>query len=112
MATDEGGKDLAKSGNGDGTMSDYGARAAFALDRLLPGPNRDKAVERIFNCSPRMARYLRRGMFWTAERLTQASLAIENFDNYIATPNLQHRLDALEAEIAELRQHLRGEDND
>lgn len=107
MASDEGGKHLAKDGNR--TMSDYGARAGLALDRLVPGPNRDKAVERIFNCSPRMARYLRKGLFWTTDRLTQASRAIENFDAYIATPNLQQRLDALEAEIAELRELTRGE---
>jgi len=84
----------------------------MALERCIPGPNRDKAIARLFGVSDRMARYLRCGQHWTVERLTQASTALQGFDQYISTPNIHHRLDAMEAELTELRQHLKASGGD
>lgn len=82
-------------------MSDYGLRAAQALDTLVPGPHRDKAVARLFRCSVRMAQYLRRGEYWTADRLSQASRTLgAAFDVLLYDP------DAMAAEIAELRRRI------
>lgn len=111
MASTEARKDIALQRKAGRMTADYGQRAALALDRCIPGPNRDKAVARLFGVSVRMAQYLRRGQHWTAERLSQASGALAGFDQYIATPNVHARLDELEAEIATLRRDLRvGED--
>lgn len=113
MASDAKRKDIAHQRNGDRMTADYGQRAALALDRCIPGPNRDKAVARLFGVSVRMAQYLRRGQHWTTERLTQASAALQSVDQYISAPNIHQRLDAMEAELTELRQHLKvseGED--
>lgn len=94
------------------SVTDYGARAAAALDQLLPGPHRDKAVARLFNVSVRMAQYLRSGRFWTAERLSQASRALGvDFDVRIAAPSADRiwdRIGELEREIAALRQEQWG----
>lgn len=98
-------KNLAKARKD--VSADYGQRAALALDRCIPGPHRDKAVARLFGVSVRMAQYLRRGQFWTAERMSQASQMLASFDQYISAPNIHQRLDALEAEIATLREQLK-----
>lgn len=108
MASAQERKNLADERKGDRMTADYGQRAALALDRCVPGPNRDKAVARLFGVSVRMAQYLRRGQFWTAERLTQASAAMQEFDQYIAAPNLHQRLDALQTELEELREQVRA----
>jgi hypothetical protein len=113
MASEPERKDIAHQRNGDRMTADYGQRAALALDRCVPGPNKDKAVARLLNVSVRMAQYLRRGQHWTAGRLTQASATLRGFDQYISAPNIHQRLDAMEAELTELRQHLKeseGED--
>lgn len=111
MATETGGSIASQKGRARMT-ADYGQRAAIALDRCIPGPYRDKQVARLFGVSVRFAKMLRAGQHWTAERLTQASQALKGFDEYLASPNLHRRLDALEAEIAELRRDIqdRGED--
>ena len=107
MASGQEGKDLAQKGkdlapNGNAPMTaDYGRRAAAALDLLIPGPHRDKAIARLFGTSVRMAKYLRSGRHWTAERLSQASRALgAGFDValYSPAPSAQH--DAEMAEIA------------
>lgn len=54
--------------------ADYGIRAATALNDFLPGRHRDKIVAGVFNVSLRMAKYLRKGQYWTTDRLTQASV--------------------------------------
>lgn len=110
MASIEERKVLAHQRKAERMTADYGQRAALALDRCIPGPNRDKAVARLFGVSVRRAQYLRRGQFWTAERLSQASAALERFDQYISSPNLIARIDELEAEIADIRTYLRGEE--
>lgn len=110
MASRQSGKDFAIRGKGGRMTADYGQRAALALDRCIPGPNRDKAVARLFGVSVRMARYLRGGQHWTAERLTQASAAFDEFDEYISAPNLHVKLDRLEADLAEVRRLIRGDD--
>lgn len=112
MASAPGCKDIAHQRKAERMTADYGQRAALALDRCVPGPNRDKAVARLFGVSVRMAQYLRRGQFWTAERLTQASTALQGFDQYISAPNIHQRLDALEAELSALRKHLGDEGED
>lgn len=107
MASDLGGKIVANRGKRSVT-ADYGQRAALALERCIPGPNRDKAIARLFNVSDRMARYLRCGQYWTAERLSQASAAIKQFDSYISAPNIHARLDEMEAELTALREQLKS----
>lgn len=83
--------------------SDYGTRAALALDELLPHGNRDKAVQRLFDVSLRMAKYLRVGKHWTIERLNQASRVIDGFDVLVASPE---RLSMLRMEMDELDKRL------
>jgi hypothetical protein len=113
MASEPSGKIIANRGKGGQMTADYGQRAALALDRCVTGPNRDKTVARLFGVSVRMARYLRCGQHWTADRLSQASAALSTFDQYISAPNLHQRLDALEAELGDLRRHLcRNEGDD
>lgn len=92
------------------SVSDYGARAAFAVDTLVPGPNRDKKVARLFSISVRMAQLLRAGRFWTTERLSQASRLLgSDFDALLADPSLlRARLCELEREIADIRNRLGG----
>lgn len=107
VAREPEGKDIAHEGKRRMT-ADYGQRAAMALDRCVPGPHRDKIVAGKLGVSVRMAKYLRAGLFWTTDRLTQASRSFEDFDAYIATPNLHQRLDELQAEIEALRQHIQG----
>jgi len=101
--------DLANERNG-GIPGDYGRRAAYAINRLVPGPNRDKAVARLFECSIRTAQYLRAGLHWSIDRLNIASKKVNGFDAYLAT-DLNARLDFLEQELAELRGNLRTRDN-
>lgn len=68
-------------------VSDYGARAAAALNDLLPGQHRDKRVARKFGVSLRTAKYLRAGQHWTTERLSQASALLgKAFDAAIYRP--------------------------
>jgi len=92
--------------------ADYGIRAATALNLLLPGQHRAKAIQRLFDVSERTAKYLLAGRHWTIDRLSQASRAIQGFDEFISTPNIHHRLDAMEAELTELRQHLKASGGD
>lgn len=109
-------------GSGVAPVTDYGVRAAAALNELLPPQHRDKTVARMFDCSVRFAKYLRQGRFWTAERLSQASRALgSDFDMRLAVPEafrvpttlgVHERLDALEAEIVGLRQQLRDGGNE
>jgi hypothetical protein len=64
--------------------TDFALRAGQALEALLPERDRDKAIARLFNCSVRMAKYLRTGQSWTVERLGQASAALgEAFDRLV-----------------------------
>lgn len=53
-------------------QDNYGLRAAEALDELLPKENRAKAIARLFDCTPRFAKYLLKGECWTVRRLAQA----------------------------------------
>ncbi len=55
------------------TQDKFGPRAAAALDAVLPRRDRIKTVQRLFDVSGRMARYLLVGDHWTARRMTQAS---------------------------------------
>lgn len=110
MAINQGGKNPSNRGSGH-MPSDYGQRAALAINDLVPGPNRDKALARIFRCTDRMVRYLRNGRYWSIDRLNQASAAIKGFDAYIASP-LHARFSALEQELGELREMLGGEHDD
>lgn len=107
MATNQDGKDIANRGNG-AVSSDYGVRAGSALNRLVPGPNRDKAIARLFDVSDRMARYLRAGQFWTVDRLNIASQRIAGFDAYLASPDFHTRLDQIARELDEIRSNIRG----
>lgn len=88
--------------------ADYGVRAATALNLLLPGQHRAKAIQRIFDVSERTAKYLLAGRHWTVERLTQASKAVQGFDEFISTPNIHRRIETVEAQITELREHLKA----
>ena len=110
VTSEQDGKELAVNGNEQPTH--YGLRAGYALERCVPGPNRNKKIETIFNCSPRMARYLRAGLYWSIERLNIASTKIKKFDAYLASPDFQTRFDELERELAELREDIRGGDRD
>jgi hypothetical protein len=99
-------------GNGSATRlhrmsADYGIRAATALNLLLPGQHRAKALQRMFDVSERTAKYLLAGQHWTTARLSQAGKAIEGFDELISTPNLHARMDAMETQIAELQRQVR-----
>lgn len=107
MASEPKRKDVAHQRKDGRMTADYGQRAALALDRCIPGPNRDKAVARLFGVSVRFAQYLRRGQHWTAERLTQASNALAEFDEYISAPNIRAQITRLEADIAEVKRLAR-----
>lgn len=112
MASEPEGKILAKEGR-PRVSADYGQRAAFALNQCARGPNADKIIAGAFGISPRMVKYLRKGFYWTTERLNQASAAFRAFDAYLAAPDQLHaRLDELEQELADLRSLLGGGDGD
>lgn len=99
MASDEERNNLAKRAK---PMSDYGMRAASAVNLILPGRNRDKLLARMFGCSVRTAQYLRAGQFWTVDRLSQASRMLGvAFDRALYAPvsSAQHALEM--DEIAE-----------
>jgi hypothetical protein len=92
---------------------DYALRAARALEELIPERNRDKAIARLFNCSVRMAVYLRRGEKWTIARLNQASAALGaefdrrlcGLDQVIPSPeDINARLTRVEALLADFFQ--------
>ena len=99
--------------------ADYGVRAAVALDRVLPGPHRDKTVARLFNVSVRTAQYLRGGKYWTIARLSQASALLGvAFDAALCSPitsaefevetaDFDARLSRVEARLAQM---VRSED--
>ena len=105
-------------GNGSATRlhrmsADYGIRAATALNTLLPGQHRAKAIQRLFDVSPRTAKYLLAGRFWTIQRLTQArSILGAPFDAALLSDELHlsemqeitERLARLESWREELRQ--------
>jgi hypothetical protein len=62
-------------------------RAGAALDRLYPGPHRDKLIARDFGVSVRMAQYLRTGQHWTIDHLAQASALLgAAFDRALYSP--------------------------
>lgn len=94
--------------------SDFGQRAAMALDDLLPPQHRDKTVARLFDVSVRFAKYLRRGQHWTINRLDQASKVIEGFDICLASPKslevMRMEMDELEKRLARLEQERLAED--
>lgn len=93
--------------------SDYGIRAALALDMAVRGPHRDKTIARELNVSVRMAKYLRAGKLWTIDRLNQASAKFRDFDAFLASPEQAHAyIDSVEQQLADLRLILRGEDDD
>lgn len=93
--------------------SDYGIRAARALDLSTSGPHRDKIIARAMNISTRTVQYLRSGQHWTTDHLNRASAAFKNFDAYLASPEQLHaRLDEMENELSELRRMLRGANGD
>ena len=93
--------------------SDYGIRAARALDLAVPGPNRDKLIARAMNVSLRTAQHLRSGQRWTTERLNQASRAFTNFDAFLACPDqLYAYLDDMEQKLADFRALLGGGDDE
>jgi len=108
MATEPEGNNFAQKGNRKMT-SDYGQRAALAVNRLVPGPHRDKAIARKLGCSVRFAKYLRAGQHWTIDWLNRASSTIQGFDAYLASPDFHNRLDEIERELVEIRSNLRGE---
>jgi hypothetical protein len=108
MATPPTGKNFADQGKPKMT-ADYGARAGMALDRLVPGPHRDKAVARLLGVSVRMAKYLRAGQHWTTDRLSQAGAVIEGFDAFIGSPEqILARIGELERELQAIRETLGG----
>lgn len=94
--------------------SDYGMRAAIALNDLLPSQHRDKTVQRLFNVSLRTAKYLRAGRHWTTDRLSQASAAlgaafdaalyspVSSAEHYSEMADIEDRLARLEVRIAEM----------
>lgn len=94
--------------------SDYGQRAAIALDELIPSQHRDKTVARLFDVSVRFAKYLRRGQYWTIDRLDQASRLIEHFDEFVASPEkmrgIRMEMDELDKRLAKLEQERKAED--
>ena len=102
MATKPEGKDTAQKGN-EVMPGDYAQRAALAVNQLVPGPHRDKAIARIFECSVRFAKYLRAGRHWTIDRLNVASQRIAGFDAYLASPDFHTRLDQIARELDEMR---------
>lgn len=71
MATDKKGNKSA--GTLHPMMSDYGMRAATALDLVVPGPHRDKTIANKLGVSLRHAKYLRAGRYWNIARLNQVS---------------------------------------
>ena len=108
MASNEKRNDVAFQRN-QAMSSDYSQRATLAINRLVPGPNRDKSVARKLGCSVRFAQYLQHGQHWTIDWLNRASAAIEGFDAYLASPDFHNRLDEIEQELAEIRSNLRGQ---
>jgi hypothetical protein len=109
MATDPKRNDVAEARKGPMSY-DFAQRAALALNSLVPGPHRDKSIARIFDCSVRLAQYLRAGQHWTIDRLNIASQRIIGFDAYLASPDFHTRLDQIARELDEIRSNLRGGD--
>lgn len=92
-------------------QNNYGQRAAAALDELLPRTQRVKRVQRLFDCSARMAAYLLTGDHWTARRLAQASeLLGDAFDAALTRPenSYQRHLEGqrMDAEAMRLETHI------
>jgi hypothetical protein len=86
-------------------MSDFGIRAAVAIDSLLPGPHKDKRVARLFGVSVRLAQYLRQGKHWTVDRMSQASRLLgSDFDIALFHAEATRLRQTQDAVI----QHLRG----
>ena len=107
MARATKGKGIAETGKR--MSADYGVRAGMALNHLVRGPHRDKAVARLLGVSVRMAKYLRAGQFWTTARLSQAGRLIDGFDAYLASPEwVLARLDELAVEVERLREAAGG----
>jgi len=88
------------------TTSDYGMRAAMALNHALPGEHRDKLVARMFGCSVRMAKYLRAGQYWTIDRLNQASAVIGDVFDIALSPATDDKHYAEMADIEALAERL------
>lgn len=93
-------------GKGVARMSDYGVRAAMALNQLLPGEHRDKTVARMFNVSVRMAKYLRTGQHWTIDRLSQASAVLGASFDVLLSPSTDAQHYAEMADIQEIAERL------
>jgi len=114
MNSDDKGNGFAQEGK-ESMAADYGQRAATALDLLIPGPHRDKSVARKFGVSVRMAKYLRAGKHWTAERFTQASAVLgDAFDMALSSPSStsQHyaEMKDIAERLARLEARLEGMD--
>jgi hypothetical protein len=97
----------------------YALRAARALEELIPAANRDKAIAQVFNCSVRMAQYLRQGEKWTIERLNQARAVFGAefdrrlcaLDQIVPTPDdINARLSRIEILVADLLRQQGGGD--
>ena len=88
-------------------------RAALFLETEYPRPHRDKRIARDYRISPSMARVLRAGRGWTAERLDQAvRLYGHRFVDALfgAEPDaheLRAELDGLKARLARLEERGR-----
>jgi hypothetical protein len=99
--------------------NDFAQRAGSALDELVPGPNRDKLVARMFRCSERLAQYLLAGKCWTVKRLSIASAMLgQDFDHLLlgagrparqppSSDELMQRFDHLEEQVQELLTEIR-----
>lgn len=91
------------------TQSNYGNRAAAALDQLLPRPHRAKILARMLECSVRTAKHLLAGERWHHRRLTQASeLLGDAFDVALSRPasnwTHQHETHDIKLRLARLEQ--------
>jgi hypothetical protein len=119
MTSDMKGSAFAYQGN------DFAQNAAYALNLLvgerIAARNRDKAVARMFGVSLRMAKYLREGKHWTVDRLTLASALLgRDFDILVIvqlrcgidTEGIHDRIDAVETQIEQEIEVLRGEVRD
>lgn len=85
-------------------------RAGLWLDRLHPGPHKDKRIGQALGISPAMAKLLRRGRGWTVARIDQALGLWPGFGVAIVTDeaDLARRLADVERDLADLKGRLGG----